>query len=103
MLPQGCTRLRLAGKAGECVHQRTLFRDVLIEKPANAAQSTEGECKDVEDQTKWKCDHPPQCCEKISHFFRSQVRRVLLAGNLPSEYALRKSRSEERRVGKEGE
>src|SRR5687767_5464499 len=76
MLPQRGTRLCLAGKARKCVHQRALFRDVLIKKFANATEGKEWKCKNREKQTKGECDHPPQCSEKGNHSNRGQVRCV---------------------------
>src|SRR5690349_12017684 len=99
MLPQAGARFRLAGEARKCIDQGTVFRWFLIEELADAAQRTEWKDKDIDEQSKWKCNHPPQSFEEFSHFCWDQIRWVYRLVDLPLTFGWRQRGFWDRCVG----
>src|SRR5512138_2080758 len=67
VFPQAGARFRFRREARERIQQRTVFRWLLVEKAAQAADSSKWQGNDIEKENKWKGNDPPECFEEFSH------------------------------------
>src|SRR5512138_18011 len=83
VFPETGARLRFGGEARERIQQRTVFRRFLVEKAVRPGERSKGESNNIEKQDKGEFDDPPECFERVSHFYPCHLQWVQQLRDLP--------------------